>query len=218
MVLDTDDAGVAPVISTILMVAVVVILAAVISVFALGFLEDTEPGPQATFTIEQNESFVIATGGLNRSFTAVRITHVAGDNIDHDRIQVLVNGQKAYGINQSGDPCSRAGPNGWTSGANCARTLWNDSSSVTAGDSITVVHKEGQYTFEGNGYTTPDQDVFPGVSDEVDGSLYVQNHDPFFAGGDGAPLQLTDGDKVQVVWVSESGDNSAMLAETTVST
>jgi FlaG/FlaF family flagellin (archaellin) len=216
--LDTDATGVAPVISTILMVAIVVILAAVITVFVLGLSEATESGPQVTLTTEQTESFVIATGGLNRSFPAVTITHVAGDKIDHDRIRVLVNGEKVYGINRSGDPCARAGPNDWDPEANCARTLWNGSSSVAAGQSITVTHKAGNYTFEGNGYTAPDQDVFPEVSDEVDGSLYVQNHDPFFAEGDGSPLQLTDGDTVQVIWVSESGDTSTVLTEVTVNT
>lgn len=213
---DADARAVSPVVGVVLLVAVTVVMAGTVGAFLFMLGDTSEPPPTASLTPEQTEEFVIATGGLNRSFTAVTITHRGGDSIQHDRVEVLVNGEPAYGINASDDPCAAAGPNGWVAGANCARTLWNTSKRVTVGDSITVVHKNSSATADGVGYTAPDQDVFPGVSDDVDGSLYVQNRDPFFAKVDGTAIQLTTGDTVEVVWTRESEDGGVVLLEYTV--
>lgn len=212
-----DDArGVSPVIAVILLVAITVVLAGTVGAFLFGIGDTSEPPPTASLTAEQTQAYVIATGGLNRSFTAVTITHRGGDSFAHDRVRVLVNGEPAYGINATGDACERAGPEGWDTGANCARSLWNDSETVRVGDSITVVHKNTSYTAEGVGYTAPDQDYDPAIPDDVDGSLYVQNRDPFFAGVDGTPIQLTAGDTVQVVWEREGDGSGVVLVEYTV--
>ncbi|MEZ3115949.1 type IV pilin [Halobaculum sp. MBLA0147] len=208
--------GVSPVVAVVLLVAVTVVIAGTVGAFVFVLGDTSEPPPTVSLTSEQTEAFVVATGGLNRSFTAVTITHRGGDSIRHDRLEVLVNGEPAYGVNASDDPCAAAGPNGWVTGANCARTLWNDSETVTAGDSITVVHKNSSATADGVGYTAPDQDVFPSVPDDVDGSLYVQNRDPFFAGVDGTAIQLTTGDTIKVVWTRESDDGGVVLLEYTV--
>lgn len=206
--INSDTRAAAPVVGIVLMVAVAVILVATVGTALSGVVNTSDVAPQAAFSVDQTEAFVIATGGRNQSFTAVTITHESGDRIDHDRVQVRVNGQKAYGINRTGDQCAKAGM--WrATGANCARTLWNDSSSVTAGDSITIVHRQDQYTFEGNGYTISS-------GGPPSRSLYVQNHDPVFGDGNGSRLQLTDGDTIRVIWESESGDTSTTLFETTV--
>lgn len=71
-----QERGVAPVISTILMVAVVVILAATISVFVLGLGENiSDTGPTASFDTEQRGNVVI-------------LTHTGGETIEAANIDV----------------------------------------------------------------------------------------------------------------------------------
>jgi flagellin-like protein len=86
-----DDRAVSPVISTILMVAVVVILAAVISTFVLGLGEKVEdPGPnvgQSSGDLEAN-----AAGNDNG---IVRLRHVAGDVIEVADMEVAVDASSA---------------------------------------------------------------------------------------------------------------------------
>lgn len=74
-----DNRGVSPVIGVILMVAITVILAAVVSVFVLG-IGDTvsETTPQASFTFDFDEE--------NETVT---VTHTGGTTIDSDRIEVV---------------------------------------------------------------------------------------------------------------------------------
>jgi len=73
--LSTDEQGVSPVIAVILLVAITVILAAVISVFVLGLAEDTNSAaPQAGFSIMENGTDVI-------------VTHTGGAKIDGDRLR-----------------------------------------------------------------------------------------------------------------------------------
>ena len=49
-----NDEGVSPVIAVILMVAITVVLAAVLYVWAASFLEQGESAPIATFTVESS--------------------------------------------------------------------------------------------------------------------------------------------------------------------
>ena len=51
-----NDEGVSPVIAVILMVAITVVLAAVLYVWAASFLEQGESAPIATFTVETSSS------------------------------------------------------------------------------------------------------------------------------------------------------------------
>jgi flagellin-like protein len=72
-----DFRGVSPVISVILMVAIVVILGAVISVFVLGLGEEvSDPGPTVTFEAEERNSDIVV------------FTHRAGDTLDAENIRV----------------------------------------------------------------------------------------------------------------------------------
>jgi flagellin-like protein len=80
-----QDRAVTPVISTILMVAIVVILAVVISTFALGFAENfSDPAPTVGDTTGE---FAVGSDGDEQ---VVRITHVAGDNIDISNVEIII--------------------------------------------------------------------------------------------------------------------------------
>lgn len=72
----SEDAAVSPVISVILMVAIVVILGAVVSVFALSLGESaTAPAPNADFEFETLED------------GDVRITHASGDALEGSQLR-----------------------------------------------------------------------------------------------------------------------------------
>jgi flagellin-like protein len=80
-----ENRSVSPVISVILMVAVVVILAAVLSVIVLGFSEDLDdPAPNVAETTGEFEA------GGNSDEQNVRITHIAGDKVDVEEIEIIV--------------------------------------------------------------------------------------------------------------------------------
>ena len=85
--MNQQDRAVTPVISTILMVAIVIILATTVSVFFLGVVEDiNEPAPNVADTTGE---FTTADGPAgNRQF--VRITHIAGDDVDVEEIEIIV--------------------------------------------------------------------------------------------------------------------------------
>lgn len=77
------DRAVTPVVSTILMVAIVVVLAATISVFFFGVTEDlNETAPNVAQT----------SGEFNPGASAqsVRITHIAGKSVPADELEVIV--------------------------------------------------------------------------------------------------------------------------------
>jgi len=77
--------GVSSVISTVLLVAVAVVLAATISTFALLFAEDVEqPAP----AIGQSSGEFV--GGTADGDQIVRITHLAGDTVPVSEIEIVV--------------------------------------------------------------------------------------------------------------------------------
>lgn len=81
------DRAVTPVISTILMVAIVVILAATVSVFFLGIVESTnEPGPNVADTTGE---FVVDESYFGDN-QIVRIEHVAGEGVAVEEIEIVV--------------------------------------------------------------------------------------------------------------------------------
>ena len=85
--MNQQDRAVTPVISTILMVAIVVILAATVSVFFLGVVEDVnEPAPNVADTTGE---FVIDEEDAEDN-QIVRITHIAGDSVDVENIEIIV--------------------------------------------------------------------------------------------------------------------------------
>ena len=83
----TADRGVSPVISVILMVAIVVILAATVSVFFLNVGADiNEPAPNIADTTGE---FVVNDPNW-RDNQLVRITHSGGDSVPVEEIRIIV--------------------------------------------------------------------------------------------------------------------------------
>ena len=83
--MNRQDRAVTPVISTILVVAIVVILAATVSVAFLGIAENiTEPAPNVADTTGEFEP------GSGSDEQIVRITHVAGDSVSVESIEIIV--------------------------------------------------------------------------------------------------------------------------------
>ena len=87
--MDQQDRGITPVISTILMVAIVVILAATVSVSFLGVAEDSiEPAPNVADTT--GEFAVTPPGETAGSKQIVRITHIAGEGVAVSELEIVV--------------------------------------------------------------------------------------------------------------------------------
>ncbi|ELZ39844.1 type IV pilin [Halorubrum tebenquichense] len=84
--------GVTSVVSTVLLVAIVVILSATLSVFALGVSDDLQnPGPyvsQSSGQLAVQDSY---DGGI------VRITHVSGDPIPVEEMEIAIDASDACG-------------------------------------------------------------------------------------------------------------------------
>jgi flagellin-like protein len=84
--------GVSPVISVILLVAVVVILAGTLSVFVLGLGESvSDAGPTVEFRIEYN----YFGDGVEKN-DSVRITHIAGDKLDREQLEIMIDSKTVY--------------------------------------------------------------------------------------------------------------------------
>lgn len=81
-----DSRAVSPVVSVVLLVAIVVILAAPVSVFVLQLGESvSDTGPTVTFQIEYNYfDDGVATND------SVRITHLAGDKLQRERLEIRI--------------------------------------------------------------------------------------------------------------------------------
>lgn len=84
--------AVSPVIGNILIISIVVILAATVSVFALGFIDEVnEPGP----IVGQSSGELVAQDGDDGG--KVNITHIAGDTLSVSNLEIAVNAQDACG-------------------------------------------------------------------------------------------------------------------------
>jgi flagellin-like protein len=87
-----DERGATPVVGTILMVAVVVVVAATVGVYGFSFLDDlSEPAPQVDITAEWDEP--------TRTLTLV---HEAGDTIrpsNTERVEVVIEDEDETGRN-----------------------------------------------------------------------------------------------------------------------
>jgi FlaG/FlaF family flagellin (archaellin) len=89
--------AVAPVISLVLMVLVVIILGSIISVFVLEVGESvSDSGPTVEFQIEYN----YFDDGVPKN-DSIRITHIAGEILERERLEVVVGDDMVY--NETGD-------------------------------------------------------------------------------------------------------------------
>ncbi|MFC7077467.1 type IV pilin [Haloarcula halophila] len=90
------ERGVSPVVSTVLLVAVVVMLASTVSVVTLGFPSQVgEPAPVVAQSSGQLVRDVTGPGG--RYDQVVNITHEAGDTIQVEHVEVAVDATDACG-------------------------------------------------------------------------------------------------------------------------
>lgn len=87
-----QNRAVSPVISTILMVAIVVILAATISVFTLGLGEDIQAtSPVVGQSTGELEPVDGGDGGI------ITVTHLAGDSVEVKNLEIVVDATDACG-------------------------------------------------------------------------------------------------------------------------
>ena len=130
-----DDDGVSPVIAVILMVAITVVLAAVLYVWAASFLEQGESAPIATFFVEESSSGVYHVevikvskqedlAGFSYFLKAESgSTHVGGNGFGEVAMQIV--GGQEHGIDTSySDSCDD----------NCDPQLESRASNVSADD------------------------------------------------------------------------------------
>lgn len=117
----SGDRGVSPVIGVILMVAIVVVLAAVVATFALGFGDDTQANPPSFGgTVRYNQS----TDGIGQSIT---IDRKAGDDIPVSKLSVDVIGAEVVDSGGTRIAVEYTG--------NALSSIGSD---LDAGDSITI--------------------------------------------------------------------------------
>ena len=157
--LSTDEPrAVSPLVSTILMVAITVVLAAVVSVFALGILDGvSDPAPTADFDAEFTDS------------GDVRIQHAQGDTIDGDRVFLKISdasGSRTLGWTDLGGSADvSAGSVVTASGLNgdeTVRVVWE---SETGAESATL------RTFQTRGITAP----LSSASSQTEAGTFVSN-------------------------------------------
>ncbi len=126
-----DDRAVSPVIGVILMVAITVILAAVIGTFVLGLGDQVQSTtPQASFGFDQSTTEIDG-----EDFTSVTVTHETGDTIDAADLSLKVNGETAYGVDDTGN----------------VQALF-DSGDISAGKSATIVSSTNEDSVTGSAY------------------------------------------------------------------
>ena len=130
-----DDEGVSPVIAVILMVAITVVLAAVLYVWAASFLEQGESAPIATFFVEESSSGVYHVEVIKVSKQEdlagfsyflkdeTGSTHVGGNGFGEIAMQIV--GGQEHGIDTSySDSCDD----------NCDSQLESRASNVSGDD------------------------------------------------------------------------------------
>ena len=190
-----DDDAVSPVIGVILMVAITVILAAVIGTFVLGLGENVQQNsPNAQFSFDQSTTDVEndGAGGGTVEVVSMQITHTSGDEVSEDNVDVTVNGQTGVASDGSGDGSS----------ASNVDAPWNDGNDISASDSVTLV---GSVALD-SGDTASDVE---GESFTGSGQLDI---DSGSLSGTYTAIGMSSGDTVRVVWESDDGGNSDVLA------
>ena len=137
------DRGVSPVISVILMVAIVVILAAVTTVSVFGLTENiSSTAPQAHFEFEFDSQFVTDyTYGYRYITQVVTVTHVAGDEIESGNLLILPSNTDIKYINDNNQ--LRSVDTGYASEASFDEL--DESGTVIAGDSVQIAVVYGRF-------------------------------------------------------------------------
>jgi len=183
------------------MVAVTVIVAATVSVFALSIGESISANaPVASFSAEQDQMRLEARYDHAGDFYVIEITYTSGVPIPEDQLHVRVNGRQAWGANTN-----------YVGGRSRAAALLSDStSSFRPGETINVVHTDDPSITinDGDTYTInvpPFDNPVEGENDPEENRLYQSGSSP--------ELQLEPGDRITITWESERGDETAILFE-----
>jgi flagellin-like protein len=111
---DATDRAVSPVIGSILMVAIVVLLSAVLGTFVLGIGSQSPTKPVTTFEHEVDRGLA---GGPSSDWE-VRVTYTGGDTVRAENLIVKIDGSRA--LDGGGTP------------------LWTGSGELSPGDSVVV--------------------------------------------------------------------------------
>jgi flagellin-like protein len=202
-----QNRGVSPVIAVILMVAITVILASVVGTFVLDVGSSlSDPMPQASFSVEQNE-MKFAQGqdnndGNDEATQVINITHSSGEEIEKRNIYLTVNDERAYSAFEAET----------SNGLPSPTRIWHGDGTIRAGDTAHVAasiptslespdevvnrQRDWEWTDHGLGYYTLQLD------DTSDTPL----------GHDSA---IESGDVVRIIYDSGNG-NSQILYEYTV--
>jgi len=186
-----DDDAVSPVIGVILMVAITVILAAVIGTFVLGLGENVQQNsPTAQFEFEQSTTEIdTSTAGGNPEVTSMDVTHTSGEEISEDNVEVTIDGSTAVTADSSSPQT--------------AQFPWNDGNDISASDSVTLV---GRIDID----SSDDKSTISGETYQGTSQLSIDDTNTAVTYSD---IGMTSGETVRVVWESDDGSNSDVLAD-----
>lgn len=193
-----DKNAVSSVISVILMVAVTVILAAVVSVFALDITDSTTTDtPFADFEVEQENETSVDGNGETGEYVTVQIAHAGGDTLDEENIYITVDGETGYGFRQQESPEKLL-----------IEPIWQGSGEIAAGSSVRVI--SGTNAMDSEDFSTGGRyefDIYPTngrglVPQETSGAGEFEDN-----------TQLQAGEIIRVIWRSDTGGESATLLE-----
>jgi flagellin-like protein len=189
-----EDDAVSPVIGVILMVAITVILAAVIGTFVLGLGDQVQSSaPNANFqfeydTIQYDEAD--ATSGT-APLTQVTVTHNGGQDVEAENIEIVVEGNTGYSLDNSNP--------GTNDVADTVSTPFA-SGTLSTGSSDTVAFYDTNGPGNGQDYTT--------------GSTVPSNDGSGLTQADAG--ELSPNDEVLIIWTSPNGDSSNTIGQSTV--
>lgn len=191
------DRAVSSVIGVVLAVAITVLVATTVAVFALDMDgQVSEPAPEAAFdvTTEQETFF---DGGRTYTATVAVVTYQAGEQLDAANLQVRVNGERAWNVTGFGgtygrtvDPLAGVG-------------------TLEVGSAFRVVLWENEY------------DGYPVESDDLD-IRHSGGCDVVFIDTDAsddcamANDEVSRGDTIQIVYESPDSDSTTVISSVTI--
>jgi FlaG/FlaF family flagellin (archaellin) len=190
-----DDDAVTSVVGIVLMVAVAVLVASVISVFVLDIAESsTQDAPQADFGGEQINDTSVDGNDEVAEYKTLTVTHTGGDTLPESQVSVTVDGDTAYGYRQGSNKLF-------------IEQVWQGDSEVDAGSSVTIIAATN---------AMDDEDFSTGGPYEYDIYLNGRGLVPQETSGAGEfadNTQLRTGETVRVAWESATGDRGFVLFE-----
>lgn len=190
-----DDDAVTSVVGIVLMVAVAVLVASVISVFVLDIAESsTQDAPQADFSGEQVNDTTVDGNDETAAYKTLTVTHTGGDTLPASQVSVTVDGDTAYGYRQGSSKLF-------------IEPIWEGDGEIDAGSSVTVI--AGTNAMD-------DEDFSTGGAYEYDIYLNGRGLVPQETGGAGEfedNTQLRTGETVRVAWESATGERGLVLFE-----